>query len=548
MNVRRMPRRRCRPRPRPALRPPPLRRAARPVRFIGDAGAYWRLLIRGACLLALTLGIYRFWLATDIRRFLWANTEIAGESLEYTGTAIELLLGFLIAIAILVPLNIAFFVAALSAGAIGELITAAGVSRCCAFLGQYAVYRARRYRLTRTVYRGVRFHQTGSAWRYAVCAVVLVGADRAHARPRLSVRAGEPRTLQDAQHLLRQPARPLRRLRLANLFLRGLPMWLLVIGPAGARHRVARSATVDWAAVARRHRRRAATTTTLPSGSKAPSRPLRSPSASPIGGRRRSACCMAVILFPAFQAMMLRWWSSGLRFGELTIRSHLRTGQIYGAYLRFLLYGLLLADRGRRRRRPSAFDRHLACSSPAARSECAEIAGTVGAVVCYVDRHARLLDDLSGHREARALAARRRNRSRSRASRRSNGSRPRARRARRSAKAWPMRSTWAASRWRSGAGIFFDGTTSARHAVDGRRRARRAARPRRGRRAARANGPMTSCEHLSAPDDVLRLGRAGSPVLARLEVRDPALAAAIDELAGTRRPHRHDRAARPPQA
>ena len=40
-----------------------------------------------------------------------------------------------------------------------------------AVLGQYAVYRARRYRLTRTIYRGVRFHQTGSAWRYAVCAL-----------------------------------------------------------------------------------------------------------------------------------------------------------------------------------------------------------------------------------------------------------------------------------------------------------------------------------------------------------------------------------------
>jgi uncharacterized membrane protein YjgN (DUF898 family) len=50
---------------------------------------------------------------------------------------------------------------------------------------------------------------------------------------------------------------------------------------------------------------------------------------------------LAAILFPVFQAMMLRWWLSGLRFGGLTARSHLRTGQIYGAYLRFLLYALL---------------------------------------------------------------------------------------------------------------------------------------------------------------------------------------------------------------
>src|SRR5262249_57977215 len=37
-----------------------------------------------------------------------------------------------------------------------------------AVLGQYAFYRARRYRLTRTVFRGIRFHQSGSPFSYAV--------------------------------------------------------------------------------------------------------------------------------------------------------------------------------------------------------------------------------------------------------------------------------------------------------------------------------------------------------------------------------------------
>ena len=59
----------------------------------------------------LTLGIYRFWLTTDMRRFLWSSTELAGEPLEYTGTARELLLGFLIAVAILLPFYPFFFVA-----------------------------------------------------------------------------------------------------------------------------------------------------------------------------------------------------------------------------------------------------------------------------------------------------------------------------------------------------------------------------------------------------------------------------------------------------
>src|SRR5260370_272314 len=87
---------------------------ARIARFVGHGEVFWRLLARGAVLLMLTLGIYRFWLTTDIRRYLWSSTEIADESFEYTGTARELLLGFLIAIAVLVPLYGAFFRLALA--------------------------------------------------------------------------------------------------------------------------------------------------------------------------------------------------------------------------------------------------------------------------------------------------------------------------------------------------------------------------------------------------------------------------------------------------
>ena len=86
------------------------------ARFVGHGEAFWVLLARGAVLLMFTLGIYRFWLTTDIRRYLWSNTQIADETFEYTGTARELLLGFLIAIAVLIPLYIAFFLLTLAPG------------------------------------------------------------------------------------------------------------------------------------------------------------------------------------------------------------------------------------------------------------------------------------------------------------------------------------------------------------------------------------------------------------------------------------------------
>jgi len=80
----------------------------------------------------------------------------------------------------------------------------------------------------------------------------------------------------------------------------------------------------------------------------------------------------------------------------------------------------------------------------------------------------------------------------------------------------------------SGPGVFFDGATTARHDVtvelaSDRLRIRAAD----GR--VLAEWPYDQLETIASPDDLLRLGRAGSPVLARLEVRDPQLAAAIDE-------------------
>jgi uncharacterized membrane protein YjgN (DUF898 family) len=51
----------------------------------------------------------------------------------------------------------------------------------------------------------------------------------------------------------------------------------------------------------------------------------------------------AAFLYPVFQAMVLRWWVSGLRFGGMSATSRLRVGQIYGVYLRFVGYALVFS-------------------------------------------------------------------------------------------------------------------------------------------------------------------------------------------------------------
>jgi uncharacterized membrane protein YjgN (DUF898 family) len=138
-----------------------------PVAFSGSRGEFFDLVKRGAGLGFITLGFYRFWLLTDIRRHLWANTLVDGDAAEYTGRARELLIGFLVALAILVPIYLCYFLVGLEAEHIQTFASIPLIAFFYAF-GQFAIYRARRYRLTRTVWRGVRFWMSGSGWMYAL--------------------------------------------------------------------------------------------------------------------------------------------------------------------------------------------------------------------------------------------------------------------------------------------------------------------------------------------------------------------------------------------
>ena len=136
------------------------------IAYYNRRSDFIKLVVRGALLELVTVGFYRFWLATDMRRHLWSHTAVEGDTLEYTGTAKELLFGFLFAIAILVPVYLIYFLISLEAE---RLLAFASFPLGVFFylFTQFAVYRARRYRLTRTIWRGVRFWMSGSGWNYA---------------------------------------------------------------------------------------------------------------------------------------------------------------------------------------------------------------------------------------------------------------------------------------------------------------------------------------------------------------------------------------------
>jgi uncharacterized membrane protein YjgN (DUF898 family) len=117
----------------------------------------------------LTLTIYRFWARTNVRRHIWSCVHINGEALEYTGRGKELFIGALIVFGVLI-LPVVLLLMALQIW-LGPEHPAVFIVQLVFFLLIFglwgmAVYRARRYQLSRTLWRGIRGALVGSPWSY----------------------------------------------------------------------------------------------------------------------------------------------------------------------------------------------------------------------------------------------------------------------------------------------------------------------------------------------------------------------------------------------
>jgi uncharacterized membrane protein YjgN (DUF898 family) len=116
-----------------------------------------------------TLGLYTFWGKTEVRRRIWSFTRLNGEPLEYTGTGKELFLGFLVVfIAVLLPVSIAGFAIVYLFPGNRTAIAAYQTATYLVFflLVGNAMYRAQRFRLSRTRWRGIRGSLEGSPAAY----------------------------------------------------------------------------------------------------------------------------------------------------------------------------------------------------------------------------------------------------------------------------------------------------------------------------------------------------------------------------------------------
>ena len=118
----------------------------------------------------LTLGMYRFWGKTRIRRYVWSQTSFDGERFEYTGQGKELFRGFLRAFAatggLIAISHLTTYSLAASDPALERTVRIIFTYLMYILVGVGA-YSTRFYLLSRTRWRGIRFAQTGSAMTYA---------------------------------------------------------------------------------------------------------------------------------------------------------------------------------------------------------------------------------------------------------------------------------------------------------------------------------------------------------------------------------------------
>lgn len=137
------------------------------------AGNPWRL--TGLCflnllLIVITVGIYWFWARAEYRRYMWQMVRVNGEPLEYTGTGKELFIGYLkLFLFVILPAILIIAGAQLALGQQNPAIAIVILIFYAGFFYLYfvGVYRAHRYILSRTRWRGIAFGLGGYASGYA---------------------------------------------------------------------------------------------------------------------------------------------------------------------------------------------------------------------------------------------------------------------------------------------------------------------------------------------------------------------------------------------
>jgi uncharacterized membrane protein YjgN (DUF898 family) len=291
--------------------------------FAGRGRRFLGTLILGAFLQIITLGLYRFWLVSDIRRQLWSATVVDGAPLEYTGRGQDLLLGVLLVIAVAALLSLGVTAAAFAQTI--QIRVSAGVLVVVVIyvFGQFAVFRARRYRLRRTRWRGASFWMAGSGWSYALrscfwslLAILTLGLALPWRAAALEGYKMRNTYYGDIQGDFVGKG--------WSLFKAGFLVWLLTFVSAT-------SLCMFAAYFALGQEGEGIGSLSLPDFN------FRSFSPVALAGLAGALCFVLAGLWAMYRAIRWRWFLSGLRFGDVAFHSALARSKVLTLYLRLIL-------------------------------------------------------------------------------------------------------------------------------------------------------------------------------------------------------------------
>ena len=141
---------------------------SRHATFRGAGATLFGIHIVNALLILATLGVYYFWAKVRVRSYVWSQTEFEGDRFAYHGTGRELLVGFTKAVLFFfLPATLLNSLpAVLDGGPVVRVITRMLVSVLALVFIPLAIVGARRYRLSRTSWRGIRFSLRASTRQF----------------------------------------------------------------------------------------------------------------------------------------------------------------------------------------------------------------------------------------------------------------------------------------------------------------------------------------------------------------------------------------------
>lgn len=130
-------------------------------KFQGEGRALLRISFVNLIKTIFTLGFYRFWAKTIVRRYIWSQTLFSGDRFSYHGTGKELMRGGILYGSIFILMGLLNAYVYFNVGLVeGELVSNL-ISFIILAMIPGLMVRAWRYRLSRTAWRNIRFSFRG---------------------------------------------------------------------------------------------------------------------------------------------------------------------------------------------------------------------------------------------------------------------------------------------------------------------------------------------------------------------------------------------------